>query len=445
MRIAYFSPFNPLKSGISDFSEEIIVKIQKYADVDIFAAERNVSNKEILDKFDIYNIKDYYKENIRKKYDTAVFHIGNNLKCHKEIIEVFMKFGGILELHDLCIHNLVAGWIFDELHDAEQYINVMTYCHGKKGAETANDYLAGKIGPPWDGNNMLEYTLSKFLVDRAEAVIVHSDMVKQMLLAVSPNAKIIIINHHTEKIYKNNYLEYKTECRRKLGFEENILIMGAFGYATKSKRIIETIEALNKFKNNKNDKFIYLIVGKVDGIDVEAKILEYNMKNNVIITGFTELEDFKLYMGACDFCFNLRYPTQGETSGSLHRMLGMGKPIIVSDIGSFREYPDDIVIKVRHDNNEIDDIYNAVCGLTENINEILKRAKHAVLFAEENCNIDKNAKKYADFFTDICTGNFKDNYLDYFIGKMFALGIVLDEEYTKHISNKMAEYDVLNW
>ncbi len=36
----------------------------------------------------------------------------------------------------------------------------------------------------------------------------------------------------------------------------------------------------------------------------------------------------------------------GETSGSLQRALGLGKSVIVSDIGSFAELPDDVCLKV---------------------------------------------------------------------------------------------------
>ncbi len=62
--------------------------------------------------------------------------------------------------------------------------------------------------------------------------------------------------------------------------------------------------------------------------------------------GFTPIEKFVEYIGACDIVLNLRYPTVGETSGSLQRALGLGKAVIVSDVGSFAELPDEICLKV---------------------------------------------------------------------------------------------------
>ena len=64
------------------------------------------------------------------------------------------------------------------------------------------------------------------------------------------------------------------------------------------------------------------------------------------VLGFTPIEDFVGYLAACDIVLNLRYPTVGESSGTLLRSLGLGKAVLVSEIGSFQEFPDDVCLKV---------------------------------------------------------------------------------------------------
>jgi glycosyltransferase involved in cell wall biosynthesis len=59
-------------------------------------------------------------------------------------------------------------------------------------------------------------------------------------------------------------------------------------------------------------------------------------------------------MAACDVLVNLRYPTMGETSGSVIRGLSLGKPLVVSDVGWFSELPDDVALKVPVDEVEVD-------------------------------------------------------------------------------------------
>ena len=58
-------------------------------------------------------------------------------------------------------------------------------------------------------------------------------------------------------------------------------------------------------------------------------------------------------MAACDVLVNLRYPTMGETSGSVIRALSLGKPLLVSDVGWFSELPDDVVLKIPVDELEV--------------------------------------------------------------------------------------------
>ncbi len=36
MRIAYFSPLNPVESGISDYSEDLLPWLAAYLDIDLF-------------------------------------------------------------------------------------------------------------------------------------------------------------------------------------------------------------------------------------------------------------------------------------------------------------------------------------------------------------------------------------------------------------------------
>jgi glycosyltransferase involved in cell wall biosynthesis len=58
-------------------------------------------------------------------------------------------------------------------------------------------------------------------------------------------------------------------------------------------------------------------------------------------------------MAACDVLVNLRYPTMGETSGSVIRALALGQALLVSDVGWFSELPDDAVLKVPVDDYEV--------------------------------------------------------------------------------------------
>src|SRR5438046_10629951 len=65
-------------------------------------------------------------------------------------------------------------------------------------------------------------------------------------------------------------------------------------------------------------------------------------------------------MAACVVLVNLRSPTMGETSGAVIRGLGLGKPMLVSDVGWFAELPDDVALKIPVDELEVPTIAAAL-------------------------------------------------------------------------------------
>ncbi len=113
--------------------------------------------------------------------------------------------------------------------------------------------------------------------------------------------------------------------------------------------------------------------------------------------GFTPIEDFNGYLSACDIVLNLRYPTVGESSGTLLRALGMGKAVVVSDVGSFREYPDEICLKAPVDATEEDHLFEYLNLLISRPEVARGLGARARKWVERECNWESVAKKYADF------------------------------------------------
>ena len=429
MRVGYCSPFNPMKSGISDFSEELVGALANKAEVVVFSPVE-LSNKSVTDHCETHRLSKLDDAQIRNSLDVIVYHVGNNLACHEEILNMYFKYPGVLELHDVGLHYLAAEKA-TKSQDWEAYRRLAKYCHGTKGANIVDAFLRGESGAPWE-NHPIDMAMSREIVEKAQAVIVHSEYAKQMVLGVRDDVPVACIMLHSvqEELRPD---EIKKMCRDKLGLNSDTVIFGCFGFATKPKRIIQTLEAISRYKDLGNQEFTFLIVGEADkNLRLDERIKKLQLEKNIKTTGYTKLEDFSRYMGVCDFCLNLRYPTQGESSGSLHRMLGMGKPVIVTDIGTFADYPDDVVIKVRHDEHEVDDIFRAICKLADNKRERTARGERARRYAEEHCNIEKNAKRYAEFFEQVVNHTWQPDYEDTLIGHLCELNLT-EEKYLEHI------------
>lgn len=428
MRIGYCSPFNPMKSGISDFSEELIAELKKLMEIVIFSPVKP-ANTEVLKGLEVHMLSELDNDKLRDSLDLIVYHIGNNYDHHGDIIDMLKKYGGVAEIHEIGLHHIMAKRTLEK-NGKEAYINMVRYCHGERGVAIAEKFFNGLCAAPWE-EHPLDMCMAREIVDSASAVITHSEMVKQFVLGINDSLPIANILLHAERLQVRSD-EQRRKARKKLNLPQNDYIIGAFGFATSTKRIIPTLDALQKIHAERDD-FVYCIVGQAnEALNLDKEIKSRGLGGKVVITGFVTLEEFKDYMDSCDFCLNLRYPTQGETSGSLHRMFGKGIPAIVTDVGTFGSYPDDVVIKVSYDENEVEDIYNAVKTLLSNKRERIKRSEASFRFAQEYCDIEKNAVMYQQFFKSVIDKTWEQDYEDRIISLLCELGLT-EKSYIEHI------------
>lgn len=396
MRLAYFSPLNPIKSGISDYSEDLLPLLREYFKIDIYVSGFSPSNKYIRENFNIYDIK-YFKSNHAKKhYDCSLYQMGNNHLAHEWIYEQALQEPGIVILHDFAIHHMLAAMTVGR-GKTELYLNEMKYAHGDKGFQAALNFIKGQAPPPWEVN-ALDFPMNRKLLESAKGVIVHSFFTRNLVKDMCPHIPVKVIPLYGP-VFENPQFEYQ-EARNELGIKEDTNIIATFGFVTPAKRIDKILTALVRLYRD-GYEFKFYIVGEVPG-EIEAKISQSGLPQDIVIlTGHVKLSKFLQYMKASDICINLRYPVHGESSASLHRLLGMAKPVLVSNVGAFKEYPDDAVIKIDVNDNEEDHIYKALKLLLDNHQKKFEIGKVAYSYARENLYIGKVTKEYSNFIEKI--------------------------------------------
>jgi SAM-dependent methyltransferase len=133
---------------------------------------------------------------------------------------------------------------------------------------------------------------------------------------------------------------------------------------------------------------------------VDQIIRSLGLREHVRLIGHADIDRFVQLMGACDIVLNLRFPTVGETSGSLQRALGLGKAVIVSDVGSFSELPDDICLKVAPGAGEEDLIFEFLDLLVSNPELAQAMGNCAKEWAAHECNWTTVAQRYLGFMQD---------------------------------------------
>ena len=387
MKLAYFSPLSPIKSGISEYSEkELLPYIGKHCDIEIIIDKKyEPTNKKTVSKFKIINYERY-----DGKSDKILYHMGNN-PFHKYIYEFAIKKPGIVVLHDPYIHHLIRHITVGQ-KNSERYIQLMAYCLGPKGRVIAENALISKDFPLFD------YPMIKELGDSSEAIVVHSDFAENIVKKECPDVLIKKINMPISI----PTLSKSEKLRSELNISEKSIVIGTFGNISFYKRLNVALKAFSHFLK-KNPDAVFLIVGMYLNDKYEKEIHELieslRIRNNVIETGY--VEDLFPYIQISDIAIQLRYPTAGETSIITLQIMGVGKPVIVSNIGSFTEIPNNSVIKINPDVKEEVSVYNEFLKITNDSIYKESLSDNAKKYIIEKHDPEKIASELFKFILDV--------------------------------------------
>lgn len=351
MRVAYFSPLPPMKTGIADYSAELLPYLAEHFELELFVDDGFRPGPEVAARFPVHGHRAFPELRAAGRYDAVVYQLGNNADFHARIYETLLRFPGVTVLHEYMLHHLVRGMTLAR-GDLAGYAEEMRYAYGRTGQRMARRSL--DTGVPLD---VWSYPLFERAVDASLGLIVHNRATADRVLASRPLARIAHVPHHLSLgDLPEPTPENVAAARRALGIAPDELVIASYGFITPAKRIEVTLRAFARLRREvpAGSNLRLYLVGEVSPHYDFSGLLgkEVSGGGGVVLVGRTELDRFLLYMLAADVAVNLRYPSAGETSGTLIRLLGIGKPVIVSNTGSFAEIPDDACAKVDLDETE---------------------------------------------------------------------------------------------
>jgi len=395
-RIAFFTPLPPLESGISDYSVDILNMLSKYFDIDVFIDDKYDHKCTLSENITVLNHRLF--TNKSNEYFNIIYQIGNSV-FHIYMFQYVKKYAGTIVLHDYNLHLVAHCHSIALSKDYKLYEQYLTEDYpGWQVAEYLNDLKTLAKEP--DIYNM---PLNGLITNYTKSIIVHSEYSKEKLLYKDICRNVQVIRHYAKIEERIDPAQVKEKYR----YNENDIIIASFGHIHENKRSMPALKAFCRLAQ-KYENVLFLFAGKMD-LALEKGFKSYVQKNNltnkVKVTGYIDLDTFIDYIDLADICVNLRYPYNGETSGSLMRVLAKGKCIIVNDIGSFSEIPNDCCIKLPSagtltEDEELDCIHQALEKLVDNpeLRETLSEC--ARMYAEDNLNLENIAEQYYDVIMD---------------------------------------------
>jgi len=345
-RIAYASPLNPAASGISDYSEELLPYLARYAEVIPYVADGlRPTNAELLRHMDVRPLSRLERDQRRKPYDAIIYQMGNSAENHAAIWDVLRRVPGVVVLHEFVLHHFMLGYAAVTRRDVELYRAEAAQRYGPEGGRVAELMLHGRLTEA-----AFDMPFCESVLDAAEGVLAHSRYVLDRVAALRPGLPAALAPMGVPRAPAIP----REQARARLGLPQGVLILASFGHINPYKRVEAALRAIKALRASRPDTR-YLLVGSISpSYDVHAAIGRAGLVDSVTVTGYVERRAFEDYVAAADICLNLRHPTAGETSASLLRLLGAGKPTLVSASGSFAELPPGVAAQVDLDASEGD-------------------------------------------------------------------------------------------
>ncbi len=370
MRVAFFSPLPPSKSGIADYSAALLEPLCQLADVTVFT--------EAPAHYD------------PTQYDVALYQLGNN-PHHRFAYDLALRHPGIVVMHEANLHHLVAD-ITIKNGDWDAYLREVEFDGGPEALEYARrEVRTLRAGPEYDRLPMIRRILS-----RSTGAIAHSACVAGELRAAGFTGRIGVIPHGAW-IVDPDRLSY----RHRLGIDNSAPLIGIFGFLKPYKRIVQSLRAFRRLLAVEPRARMILVGEPHPELALDSLLRSLDLTDSARVLGFTPIEDFEGYLGACDIILNLRFPTVGESSGTLLRALGMGKAVVVSDVGSFREFPDEICLKTPVDSTEEDHLFEYLNLLVSRPGIAREMGARARAWVERECSWKTVAERYVKFLRGV--------------------------------------------
>ena len=388
---------NPIKSGVSDYSEELLEYLAGYGRIDLFIDDYRPTSSWLYRQFRIRNFREIFENHGKNDHDLHVYHVGNN-DIHSNIYMVGLNYPGLVVLHEPMLHHFIFSQTVgnDRVKD---YLRELDYCY-----KSDRDRIVKLTLESRDESSFYDYPLVDRIVDSSLGVIVHSEYARRKVLDANPNARVKVIPHHYAPPPAVR-MRSPEVLREILGLRQNEFLIGSLGYMTTNKRIDYMLKALAWLKGQGYGAKLLLVGKPLPGCEVPRWIEELGIQDDVLVTGFVDTTTFREYMNLPDIFVALRYPSAGETSGSVIKMMGTGSPVIVSDHFAFSEFPDDCCVKVASGPGEEEGLRERLAYFIENPDERLAFGARCREYILKNHDIQKSARQYAEFAGELLSGS----------------------------------------
>ena len=340
-KLAFISPLPPEKSGIADYSAELLPELAKHYEIDVVVAQDFVADSWVQANHPIRSVE-WFKMHANQ-YDRILYQFGNST-FHQHMFSLLEEYPGVIVLHDFYLSGIVAhmdatgyaaGFFAKELYYAHGYQAVCEHL------QTTDTFTI-----------VQKYPCNLSVLQNAIGIFVHSQYSCQ--LAEKWYGVGASRDWHTVPLLRASVQSIdRIAARKALGIKEADFVVCSFGWIDPVKLNHRLLEAFlgSTLANDSVCRLIF--VGENSsgeyGLSLSATIEKSSARNRLEITGWVDMNAFRQYLAASDVAVQLRTLSRGETSAAVLDCMNYGIPTIVNANGSMAEIPSNVIWRLPDD------------------------------------------------------------------------------------------------
>jgi glycosyltransferase involved in cell wall biosynthesis len=340
MRLNWFSPLPPARTGIAEWAAHVLPALCARAEVVVWTDQHDWQRPPGV----AVEVRPFRTGAVPwgelQRADLSIYHIGNHSPSHGGIWQVSRRHPGVIVLHDLSLPHLFLGLFREELNDFPSYRDLLERFYGDAGR-----WLAPRL---WDNRVAVDTVHARcphtaLAVDGALGVLVHTRAAQDELRPAMkwPLACLSLA-------YR---MQRPAPAVDRAGPPYRLIICGHIG----TNRCLDSIlEALARFGDAA--PFHLDVLGPVwDEGRIKGRIRELGLSRRVTLHGYVSDRALDTALARAHLAINLRNPTMGEASLSQLRIWESALPTLVSQTGWYATLPPTAVAHV-HPERDVEDV-----------------------------------------------------------------------------------------
>jgi len=338
MRIAWFTTYGG-RSAIADFSHDVVEALGAEHEVELWVPEARGPLRAPVAPIVRFTRNPLALRRLHRA-DAVVYNVGNDVASHRAVMAVARARPGVVVLHDAVMRHYYGGLVADRSWPAERYLRAVALHHGPQAAQrVARARLPG--GDLWSAiDTWEEAPLFAEALAGATGVVVHGAALEERVRAAwaGPVARLAL----------------PASPRPPLDPPiapppPDPIVLVALGGVTANRRI-EDVLAVLAARPELARRVRYVVAG-APGDDryvraLRERIARERLEDVVRLAGYVPDAELDALLSSAHVFVNLRHPSTEGASASLLTQALTGRPVVVTDGGSFRDVPDDVVAKV---------------------------------------------------------------------------------------------------